>query len=172
MSFQSPWMAAPSSCTGGELGVGDLDSSRVSGTIQLRLDLRPARVVVLPIRLTITSRPTSWAAAPVLGDVAEQGVLDQIPLAGARREVAHADAQPGLIGQALQFGFPQAEMAPIAAAAVGRDQQLSRGWVQRPSHLIRAVRWCVWMNQRAAGGGHAHTAADGTRPAGPLRIRV
>ena len=43
-----------------------------------------------------------WFASPVLGDVAEESVLDLVPFAGARREVAHGDTQPRLISEVLQ----------------------------------------------------------------------
>ena len=39
--------------------------------------------------------------APVLADEAEQSVLDLVPLAGARRKVAHGDPQPRFICQFL-----------------------------------------------------------------------
>jgi len=45
-------------------------------------------------------------AAPVLANEAEQPMLDLVPLAGARREVTHRDAQAGLVGQFLQLHFP------------------------------------------------------------------
>jgi hypothetical protein len=40
-------------------------------------------------------------ATPVLADEAKQPVLDFVPLAGARRKVAHRDPQPSFIGQLL-----------------------------------------------------------------------
>ena len=45
-------------------------------------------------------------AAPVLANEAEQPMLDLVPLAGARREVTHRDAQAGLVGQFLELHFP------------------------------------------------------------------
>ena len=46
-------------------------------------------------------------AAPVHADVGEQAMFNFIPLAGARRQVANRDRDPGLLGQPLQFDLPQ-----------------------------------------------------------------
>ena len=43
------------------------------------------------------------SASPVVGDVAEHPVLDLVPLACARREVAHLHGQSDLVSQALQL---------------------------------------------------------------------
>jgi hypothetical protein len=48
-------------------------------------------------------------AAPVHRDVAEQPVLDGVPLGGAGREVADGDGQADRCGQGREFGF-QARM--------------------------------------------------------------
>ena len=40
-------------------------------------------------------------AAPILTDAAKQSVLDLVPLAGARRQVADSDPQSRFIGQLL-----------------------------------------------------------------------
>ena len=50
-------------------------------------------------------------------------MLDAIPLAGARRQVADADRQTGLIGEALQFAFPQPDPRTVAAATICRHHQ-------------------------------------------------
>jgi hypothetical protein len=61
-------------------------------------------------------------STPVLGDVGEQPMFDLVPLAGSRREVAYRNAQPGFIGQLLQFDFPEPQARTVAAARVGGDQ--------------------------------------------------
>src|SRR5262249_9053526 len=50
-------------------------------------------------------------------------MLDLVPLARARREMTHLNFQPCLVAERLQFNFPKAIAATIAATAVGRDQQ-------------------------------------------------
>src|SRR5215472_18961367 len=47
------------------------------------------------------------SATPVLRDVAEQPVLYFIPLRRARRIVVDVDHEAGLVGQLLQFDFPE-----------------------------------------------------------------
>ena len=63
-------------------------------------------------------------------------MLDLIPLAGARWEVANRDAQPDLVGQSLQLHLPEAATAPVGATAVGRDQQLLRLRVDPAAHPV------------------------------------
>ena len=55
------------------------------------LIFNPAFVRVPPMRFTTTDRLIKRLASPVLGDVAEHPVLDLVPLARARREVADGD---------------------------------------------------------------------------------
>ena len=50
-------------------------------------------------------------ATPILCDVAEQPVLNLVPLRSARRIVVDADCETGLVGQLLQFDFPEGGMA-------------------------------------------------------------
>src|SRR4051812_39463949 len=64
-------------------------------------------------------RPTT----PVHRDVREQPVLDLIPLARARREVADGDLQARLVSKRLKFYLPEPDPVPIAPAPVGADQQ-------------------------------------------------
>src|SRR5579871_5954337 len=45
-------------------------------------------------------------AAPILTDEGEESVLDLVPLARPRREVADSDRHAGLVGQPLKFAFP------------------------------------------------------------------
>ena len=73
-------------------------------------------------------------AAPVLADEREQPMLDLVPFAGARRQVAHGNRQAEFIGQFLQFQFPQPQARAIAAAAIGRDQQLPGVGVEGLAH--------------------------------------
>jgi hypothetical protein len=62
----------------------------------------------------------------VEGDVAEQAVLDAVPLRGAGREMADGDGQAGLGGQRGKFGFPGAGAVTVGATRISGDQQSSR----------------------------------------------
>jgi hypothetical protein len=57
--------------------------------------------------------------APVDGDEREEAMLDLVPLAGARREVADVDFQPVLVGEVLESGFPHAKAISVATPGVG-----------------------------------------------------
>src|SRR3990172_7676844 len=76
-------------------------------------------------------RPT----APVLSDMAKHAMLDLVPLAGPRRKVADLQGQAQCIRQVLQGNFPQPVAASIAAAAVGRNQQLTCLSMMLHTHL-------------------------------------
>src|SRR5208282_6001790 len=65
-------------------------------------------------------------APPVRANEREEPVLHFVPLAGSRREMAHGDRKPRLVGQALQLQFPKPQPVAVAATAIGGDQQLAR----------------------------------------------
>src|SRR5512142_2134659 len=75
-------------------------------------------------------RPTP----PAHRDVREQPVLDLVPLARARREVADGDLQARLVGEALEFHLPEPDPIPIAPPTVSTDQQPLRLGVQLLPH--------------------------------------
>jgi hypothetical protein len=60
---------------------------------------------------------------PVLRDVGEEAVFDAVPLGCARRIMAHAERQAGVIGEFRQFQHPQSDPCPVGATAVGADHQ-------------------------------------------------
>jgi hypothetical protein len=91
---------------------------RVSNWLGTR---RSVLVVVAALRLTMTSWLTrGWT--PVPREEGEQAVLDLIPLAGSRREMADRDLQPGFVGQFLQLPLPQPHARSVAASAVRCNQ--------------------------------------------------
>ena len=62
---------------------------------------------------------------PVFRDFGEKAVLDGIPFGSASRVMSNGDGEPKTVAElALQFGFPGAGTATVAAAGVGQDQQL------------------------------------------------
>lgn len=62
-------------------------------------------------------------ACPIGADLAEQPMFDGIPFRGPAWKMSHGDRDPGFVGEALQFAFPEPRTAAVAAAAVGQDQQ-------------------------------------------------
>ena len=95
---------------------------------------------VAPMRLTIVAQSTSGTPRQCIGDVREEAMFDLVPLAGARREVADDDRQPGAGGEALKFPLPQAGPGAVAAARIGRDDERARAGIGRPPHAPPPAR--------------------------------
>src|SRR6202045_1214286 len=81
-----------------------------------------------------------WLGPPVLADEGEEAVFDFVPLAGAGRQVADRDVEAELVGQLLEFAFPQPHPRAVAAPApslrwgrLGGDQQSGRLGIARPT---------------------------------------
>ena len=53
-------------------------------------------------------------------------MLDLVPFAGPRREMADRELQSEVIGQALQRHLPEPRPVTVAPTSIGRDQQLGR----------------------------------------------
>jgi hypothetical protein len=68
--------------------------------------------------------------------MAEQAVLDLVPLRRAGRIVAYADGQSRLVGQLLQFDFPEPNPRAVGASAVGGDHQGIAFGVSLASHRL------------------------------------
>ena len=104
-----------------EFSIGDFDASRIDASIQFSAYLQSGlrcrvRDQVDDYVVTDQRSPT-----PILGDVAEYAMLDLVPFAGARREVAHMDRHSQAHRQLLQRHFPKAAPATVAATPVCRD---------------------------------------------------
>src|SRR6516164_7625060 len=84
--------------------------------------------------------------APVLADEGEEPVFDFVPLAGAGRQVADPDIEAELVGQFLQFAFPQAHPRAVAAAAIGGDQQSGCLGIARPTDGEPPLRMLLTAN--------------------------
>ena len=88
-------------------GIADFDAFLIAARVERAFDLEPGgsggRADQFDHGKTIGER----SAAPVLRDVAEQAVLDAVPLRCAWRIVVDVDRKPGLVGELLQFELPQ-----------------------------------------------------------------
>jgi len=105
------------------LGLGDLNALAIGLGVDLTFDREPARRGGDRDQVDHRQPTGQRAALPVLGDMAKEPVLDPVLLQGARRVVAHADRQAGLIGELLQFDLPQLDTRAVRAAAIGADHQ-------------------------------------------------
>lgn len=108
---------------GSQLDIWDLDADRIRIGVQLALNLQTCSGSGVGDEVDDDLVALQRSAAPVLRDLREKPVLDLIPLAGARREVADADVQAGVVGQFLQLNLPQAGPWIVATSAIGGDQQ-------------------------------------------------
>src|SRR5207245_2597475 len=100
----------------GQLGVADLDPLLVLFGVKAGVDGEPGaggcRGDQVDNHLEAAQRPS----APVEAHEAEQAMLNFVPLAGSRREVADADREPELVGELLQLDLPQPSAAAVRAA--------------------------------------------------------
>ena len=108
------------------LDVRHLDTKGILTRIELGFHREPGRRAdaadELRDRLVIDQRAT----APVFGDVAEQPMLDLVPLRGPRRKVRHADGESCAVREALQLTFLERGAGAVAAPRIGRDEEFAR----------------------------------------------
>ena len=74
-------------------------------------------------------------ASPILGDVAEEPMLDLVPFAGGWGKMTHGDFQSELAAQLRQTPFPQMTPRAVAASAVGGNEQPRRARVAAMTHF-------------------------------------
>jgi hypothetical protein len=107
---------------------------------------------------------------PGAGDVAEQPVLDLVPLAGAGREVAHPDLQPGMSGPDGQLVFPQPAGTAVGPAGVAGDQQPLRARVAGRAVGLPPLPQRVHRERgRVMAGAHRHEPPVGGDVVDPVR---
>ena len=92
----------------GEVGGGDFDAGRIRIGVDLGTDLEAGFGGGGGDQLDNDLMADERFAAPVLGDEREEAVLDLVPLAGTRRQVADSDGEIEFISELLQFHLPQA----------------------------------------------------------------
>jgi hypothetical protein len=120
---------------GCHLGIADFDPSGILASVQSSLDTQSLRCRGGANEADDDLPAHQRLATPVGRDVAEHAVLDLVPLARARGQVADTDAQTAVIGEALQFPLPQPSAGAVAAATVGGDQQFLGLRIHGRAHL-------------------------------------
>ena len=103
------------------LSIADFDALIVSRGIERALDFQAGFGRGRSNQLDHGHAIDEWSPAPSLRDVAEQAVLDLIPLRRARRIVMDVEHEARLVGELLQLDLPQPDTRSIRAAAIGRD---------------------------------------------------
>jgi len=112
------------------LGVGDLDALVIDAINEMRLypESGPGLGVtdVFEYGLVAVQR----SSRPVLGDLAEQAVLDGVPLRGTRRVVGDSDGDAVAVREPLlEPVLPRSTVRAVAAAAIGQDGELLGSFV-------------------------------------------
>src|ERR1700694_1967241 len=107
---------------GFDLFVGNLDAGGVDGGVEFGADGESGAGGGRCDGLDDDFVAGQWPTTPVHRDVGEQPVLDLVPLAGPRWQVAHGDMQAGGGGQRGEFGLPLPGAVPVGTTTVGADQ--------------------------------------------------
>ena len=113
------------------LGIAHLESLRIVVGIELAGDAQASGRGGSGDQLDDGEAGGERFAAPVLGDVTEEAVLDLVPFRGSGRVVAKGDDEPGLVGELLEFDFPEPQAGAVGAAAIGRESLTCRRDVLR-----------------------------------------
>src|SRR5262245_64077425 len=84
----------------------------------------------------LNNRPigTQRLSAPIDRDERKETMLNFVPFASSRREMANSNREFELVCQLLKLDLPQAHAVPVAATAVGRDHQTFGFGVALPPH--------------------------------------
>jgi ribosomal protein S18 acetylase RimI-like enzyme len=128
---------------GHHLGIDDFDTLFVGGGVERAFDPQAGLGGRGGNQLDHAHAIDEGAPAPGLRDVAEQAMLDLIPLRGARRIMMDMEPEAGLVGELLQLDLQQPDTRSIRAAAIGRDRQFAGFRVALAPHRV----------EPAAGGG-------------------
>ncbi len=102
---------------------GHGETGGVGVSIQLTLHRQPGLGPGRRNQLEDHSVTGQRFATPVLADPGKEAMLDFIPFTRSRWQVADVDRQPRLIGQLLQFPFPQMDTRAIAASPIRAEQE-------------------------------------------------
>ena len=86
----------------GELFVGDFDSGRIAVRVNLRADLETHLCGGCCDEIYDDLMAHQGLPSPVLADEGEQTMFDLVPFAGARRQMANKNFNPGFVGEFLQ----------------------------------------------------------------------
>src|SRR5665213_4143160 len=110
----------------GELGVGDLDPGWVIALVELGPHLQPGARRRGRDQVDDHLVTREGTALPVHRDRREEPVLDLVPLARARREVADGYREPGAASERSELALPEPAAGAVRAAGVRGDQQTRR----------------------------------------------
>src|SRR2546423_20740 len=110
---------------GSHFGIGDFDTFWIEALVDVASDGEAGLGGSGADQLNDDVVADERLAAPVLGDVGKEAMLDAVPFAGAGRQMGNGYPETGFVGKALQFTFPEADAGAVAAAAIGPYGQAS-----------------------------------------------
>src|SRR5665647_890246 len=120
----------------GQFGVGDFEADWIDAAIKFSADFQSGLRCCVCNQINDHLVTDQGSSPPILGNVGEHAMLNFVPLAGARWEVANMNGHPQAHSQFLQCHLPQAAPAAVAATAVGRYQKFLCIWVSLGTHLL------------------------------------
>src|SRR5690242_4239143 len=107
---------------GGHLFVRDLTTSRIGVGVELALHGQSRLGRGCSNQFEDHSITDQRLRPPVLADPSKQTMFNFVPFAGSRWKMADADGEANLIGQLLQFPFPQTHAQSIASASISGEK--------------------------------------------------
>src|ERR1700687_3864745 len=118
------------------LGIADFDALFVGRGVERALNFQAGFGRRRSNQLDYGHAIDEWSPAPSLRDVAEQAVLDLIPLRRSRRIVMDVEHEVRRVGELLQLDLPQPDTRSIRVAAIVRDRQLAGFRVALAPHRV------------------------------------
>src|SRR5438034_1022491 len=73
---------------------------------------------------------------PIDGNVGKESMLDLVPFAGGRRQVANGNGQAGLIGQVLHLLLPEPTARAVGATPISHEEQFPTAGIQVAAHAL------------------------------------
>src|ERR1700688_61125 len=122
---------------GYHLRVSDLDTLRVVACIKLASHRQPSLGRCGRNQLDHRFAADQRSSSPGLGNMAEQPMLDLVPLRGSRWIMAYLKRQAGFVSQVLQLNLEQAHAGTIRTTAIRRDHQLVHVGIALAAHDIQ-----------------------------------
>jgi len=108
---------------GSEFGIGDLDASRIAARVPHGANGESAAGGGRCDEINDDVMTDEGPPSPVHRDMAEEPVLNAIPLRRAGREVTDRDRQARPFRQGAELSLPQPGAVAVGAPGVGGDQQ-------------------------------------------------
>lgn len=118
-----------------QLLIGHFDACGIGSQVALGMDVKSLPSRSCPDEIDYDLVALQRTTTPIHADVGEQAVLNLVPFAGPRWQMANGDGQPRLRCPSSYLDLPQPQPVAVAAATVRADEQLLGVGVQHRRHL-------------------------------------